>query len=632
MVKKFLKIADVKSEAEFYKKFPSEKAFFKAHPEAKDLKKYKQGGQLKKLNQLTSFEGDIDGLIPIAQDGWVQRAANAEFSCAANPRGNLRRACEERYNISGLGKDERKQLKKDLEASNLKGLVNYEDFYTLKNIAESHNSKMGRSDKAYSKMFDPTTGILLPTATGLEKEPELRATNRWYQGRTDVSPYDIYQGIMKDYNTTGTLTPEQASEYMNKAYESGYTIPKVQPDKQAYGGNTSFVNTEGIGSYTGGDSYQGFAPISFGDVYTPQEYMHMGSTQEMRDAQAYRQAMMNQQASQQSGGSGGGMGDISKMLKGIMGSQGATGGIDKSSDLFSGGGSEAGALSGLASGMAKRGKKVKKAKGGVDEPICGPGFVWDQTSQQCLPDFSIATPNKQNSAASPGQVGDYEEVPKFQVNPNLSTGTPQTGPGTGVNPAQPPQTKGYDFFDKVSKSKFAGLSGKVYQGFRALQAEKEQRRQAEQQSKVSDLTLQATMSKPEQQFRKYVRPEDYLIQPEQLFPTYGVGTNVLTAENGMQVGGNLGEIQNTYAPGTLYDDLGYEPLPHSDVVKQYQFGGLFGGDNVDYDMVKTPMGGTSIGTSIGRTGKVIYRYSGGGGVPWGAIGGFGSQLGMAPSR
>ena len=98
------------------------------------------------------------------------------------------------------------------------------------------------------------------------------------------------------------------------------------------------------------------------------------------------------------------------------------------------------------------------------------------------------------------------------------------------------------------------------------------------------------MSKPEQQFRKYVRPEDYLIQPEQLFPTYGVGTNVLTAENGMQVGGNLGEIQNTYAPGTLYDDLGYEPLPHSDVVKQYQ---------------------------------------GGGAVPWDAIGGFGSQLGMA---
>jgi hypothetical protein len=51
MVKEFLKIAGVKTEAEFYKKYPSEAAFFKAHPEAKDMKQYKQGGQQKKLNQ-----------------------------------------------------------------------------------------------------------------------------------------------------------------------------------------------------------------------------------------------------------------------------------------------------------------------------------------------------------------------------------------------------------------------------------------------------------------------------------------------------------------------------------------------------------------------------------------------------
>ena len=34
-----------------------------------------------------------------------------------------------------------------------------------------------------------------------------------------------------------------------------------------------------------------------------------------------------------------------------------------------------------------------------------------------------------------------------------------------------------------------------------------------------------------------------------------------------------GEIQNTYAPNTLYDDLGYEPLNDSDNVKQYYHGG-----------------------------------------------------------
>jgi len=34
-----------------------------------------------------------------------------------------------------------------------------------------------------------------------------------------------------------------------------------------------------------------------------------------------------------------------------------------------------------------------------------------------------------------------------------------------------------------------------------------------------------------------------------------------------------GEIQNTYAPGTLYDDLGYEPLNDSDEMKAYAHGG-----------------------------------------------------------
>lgn len=44
MKSKFLKIAGVKTEAEFYNKYPSEAAFFKAHPEARDLKKLKAGG------------------------------------------------------------------------------------------------------------------------------------------------------------------------------------------------------------------------------------------------------------------------------------------------------------------------------------------------------------------------------------------------------------------------------------------------------------------------------------------------------------------------------------------------------------------------------------------------------------
>lgn len=44
MINQFLKIAGVKSQNEFYKKYPSEEAFFNAHPEAKHLQKMAYGG------------------------------------------------------------------------------------------------------------------------------------------------------------------------------------------------------------------------------------------------------------------------------------------------------------------------------------------------------------------------------------------------------------------------------------------------------------------------------------------------------------------------------------------------------------------------------------------------------------
>lgn len=44
MVKNFLKIAGVKTKAEFYKKYPTEAAFFRAHPEARELAEAARGG------------------------------------------------------------------------------------------------------------------------------------------------------------------------------------------------------------------------------------------------------------------------------------------------------------------------------------------------------------------------------------------------------------------------------------------------------------------------------------------------------------------------------------------------------------------------------------------------------------
>jgi hypothetical protein len=44
MKAEFLKLAGVKSEKAFYKKYPTEAAFFKAHPEAKKSIKKAQNG------------------------------------------------------------------------------------------------------------------------------------------------------------------------------------------------------------------------------------------------------------------------------------------------------------------------------------------------------------------------------------------------------------------------------------------------------------------------------------------------------------------------------------------------------------------------------------------------------------
>jgi hypothetical protein len=136
---------------------------------------------------------------------------------------------------------------------------------------------------------------------------------------------------------------------------------------------------------------------------------------------------------------------------------------------------------------------------------------------------------------------------------------------------------------------------------------------AKQQKTVSGLQLIASATRPEETKRRYVRPEDVAIQPNQMFPTYGVGTNVL-ARNGMMLQGG-GEIQNTYAPDYLYDDLGYEPLNDSNV-KQYYRGG---------DIPKAQSGFSNYVGTLGGGGSG-FSGAGGGGTPWGVIGNMGSSM------
>jgi len=138
--------------------------------------------------------------------------------------------------------------------------------------------------------------------------------------------------------------------------------------------------------------------------------------------------------------------------------------------------------------------------------------------------------------------------------------------------------QGYDKVDK-SLGKVGGVTGAIpivgdlVQGFQQLKEEKNIQKGARQAHELSGLTKQVAGLAPDIQQRKYTRPEDMAFGTQEMSQTYGAGTNYL-ARNGMQVGGNPTEIQNMYNPGDLYMDLGYEPLSDSEIVKQYRRGGL----------------------------------------------------------
>jgi hypothetical protein len=92
----------------------------------------------------------------------------------------------------------------------------------------------------------------------------------------------------------------------------------------------------------------------------------------------------------------------------------------------------------------------------------------------------------------------------------------------------------------------AQAAGDVVGGFQQMKNEKQIMKQAQQMAGVSDVALQASMTRPEQVQKKYVRPEDNINTGQEFFPIYGTGT--VLAKNGT-------EIANTFAPNTIYTDL-----------------------------------------------------------------------------
>jgi len=164
----------------------------------------------------------------------------------------------------------------------------------------------------------------------------------------------------------------------------------------------------------------------------------------------------------------------------------------------------------------------------------------------------------------------------------------------------------------------------ILQGIGQMKEQKANIKKADQTAQISGLTAQAAESQPQLQKRRYVRPEDALVQPGQLGNPQGAGTNYL-AQNGKSIGGNPTEIQNTYnSPLDIYSDLGFTPLNDNNV-KQYAYGGNL--NKAEFGEYFQNSGQASIGKGVGSAVGSIFGPVGGmvggflGGVAGNALGG-----------
>jgi len=156
-------------------------------------------------------------------------------------------------------------------------------------------------------------------------------------------------------------------------------------------------------------------------------------------------------------------------------------------------------------------------------------------------------------------------------------------------------------FDWSALNQVAPQLGTFIEGVQELNQQDKDLKNAQMYADISNLTRLAASSRPEPMQRKYVRPEDQLVQTVN---PLGVGTDYLQAENGAMIGGNPTEIANFYnSPNTMYTDLGYEPLNDSNV-KQYKKGAEIkkAQQGFDWSSLSGQVGGLggALGSAAGR--------------------------------
>jgi hypothetical protein len=232
--------------------------------------------------------------------------------------------------------------------------------------------------------------------------------------------------------------------------------------------------------------------------------------------------------------------------------------------------------------MKKHGKELKKAQGGAFVPT------------DPVIDSSYQIPFDEQSV---GETGNFAFGTPSDLIPELNPKNKLKVPSKFARNAKDVAMK--------AAGQLAPQLGSIIGNIEQIEQNKRDIKKANQWADISKVVSQAALSRPEQPRRRYVRPEDNLVTAAN---PLGKKDSLLAAQNGA-------EIQNTFAPNTIYTDMGYEPLNDSNP-KQYVHGG---------QLHKAAFGNTLKSINTGSNAIDLNQFSG-------IAGGIGGMLGSAAGK
>ena len=354
-----------------------------------------------------------------------------------------------------------------------------------------------------------------------------------------------------------------------KKYPTEAAFFKAHPEAKAS------IKKAQIGAYIGGDTVANPKMVNYRTEYDAIDKMITGYTDAERRAAAAKQ-----------GGGGGGM-DLSSLMKTFssMGGGDQEGGSVGKEIMSSGG---FGAIGGGIGG-GKNGKYIPRAYVGVELPEWAVDAAETATDTTTIaPTFDVNkfgisaqtrlprtnTPMQQPQVAPTNNTGfggvNYSGPPVYSPIPsgdpngpggimgNNASGAPYaTGNVTQSNDYKMGEVNPQAAASPFDFAKAIPVVGGIIGGIQALGAQKEAKRAAKQAKKVSDVALAASATRPEESKRRYVTPWDNPVQPDQMFPSYGVGTNVLARDGRFIKRAQDGTIETPQidgAPTDLYEE------------------------------------------------------------------------------